>query len=108
MFVAKCNGCHGYPAIESISDDRWPDIMKRMAAKADLTETQERDVLHFILAQRGNARAEPATAASAHGSEIFFKDWGAGQAVVVHHGWPLSSRRLTSPQISRASTYQRW
>jgi non-heme chloroperoxidase len=25
------------------------------------------------------------------GSEIFFKDWGRGQPIFFHHGWPLSS-----------------
>ena len=24
------------------------------------------------------------------GTEIFFKEWGAGQPIVFHHGWPLS------------------
>jgi pimeloyl-ACP methyl ester carboxylesterase len=24
------------------------------------------------------------------GREIFFKDWGTGQPIVFHHGWPLS------------------
>ena len=25
------------------------------------------------------------------GAEIFYKDWGAGQPIVFHHGWPLSA-----------------
>src|SRR5687768_16299456 len=25
------------------------------------------------------------------GVEIFYKDWGSGQPLVFHHGWPLSS-----------------
>lgn len=25
------------------------------------------------------------------GAEIFYKDWGTGQPIMFHHGWPLSS-----------------
>ncbi len=25
------------------------------------------------------------------GTEIFYKDWGAGQAVEFSHGWPLTA-----------------
>ena len=25
------------------------------------------------------------------GAQIFYKDWGAGQPIVFHHGWPLSA-----------------
>jgi len=28
---------------------------------------------------------------TADGCEIFYKDWGSGQPLVFHHGWPLSS-----------------
>jgi pimeloyl-ACP methyl ester carboxylesterase len=24
-------------------------------------------------------------------TQIFYKDWGQGQLIVFHHGWPLSS-----------------
>ena len=24
------------------------------------------------------------------GTEIFYKQWGTGQPIVFHHGWPLS------------------
>ncbi|GGF85672.1 chloroperoxidase [Azorhizobium oxalatiphilum] len=32
-----------------------------------------------------------ATIRTADGTEIFYKDWGKGQPLVFHHGWPLSS-----------------
>ena len=25
------------------------------------------------------------------GAQIFYKDWGTGQPIVFHHGWPLSA-----------------
>ena len=32
-----------------------------------------------------------ATIAIKDGTEIFYKDWGKGQPVLFHHGWPLTS-----------------
>src|SRR5664280_371813 len=31
------------------------------------------------------------TITTTDGTEIFYKDWGHGQPIVFHHGWPLSS-----------------
>ena len=30
------------------------------------------------------------TVKTTDGVEIFYKDWGTGQPIVFHHGWPLS------------------
>lgn len=31
------------------------------------------------------------TVTAKDGTQIFYKDWGSGQPIVFHHGWPLSS-----------------
>jgi non-heme chloroperoxidase len=37
------------------------------------------------------------------GTEIFYKDWGAGQPVVFSHGWPLSSDAFEDQMFYMAS-----
>lgn len=51
-FMAKCNGCHGYPDLAEIADEKWPAIVDRMAGKSDLDEKKEEAVLHYILAAK--------------------------------------------------------
>lgn len=36
-------------------------------------------------------RQDMGTVKTKDGAEIFYKDWGQGQPIVFHHGWPLSS-----------------
>ncbi len=51
-FVAKCNGCHGYPDLAAIPEGRWPDIVERMARKSHLGTEEGTAVLHYVLASR--------------------------------------------------------
>ena len=52
LFVAKCNGCHGYPDLGAIPDERWPHIVEKMAKKSDLGPEDGDAVLHYVLASR--------------------------------------------------------
>jgi len=38
-----------------------------------------------------NGVANMSTITTRDGVQIFYKDWGSGQPIVFHHGWPLSS-----------------
>lgn len=52
LFAAKCNACHSHPDVKAISEEKWPSILDRMAKKADLSQKEHDDVLHFVLAAR--------------------------------------------------------
>ena len=39
------------------------------------------------------------TITTGDGTSIYFKDWGAGEAVVFSHGWPLSADAWDSQML---------
>lgn len=51
-FLSHCNHCHGYPDVLLIKEERWPQILERMGAKAELTPPQIQEVLRFVIAER--------------------------------------------------------
>lgn len=51
-FIAKCNGCHGYPDVRAVDEASWPAVAKRMGKKANLDATATESVLRFILVAR--------------------------------------------------------
>jgi non-heme chloroperoxidase len=52
----------------------------------DLTAAQERP-----FQPSGSGDQTMNTIKTRDGAQIFYKDWGSGQPIVFHHGWPLSA-----------------
>jgi hypothetical protein len=51
-FIAKCNGCHDYPDLAAVDDEKWPRVIDRMGNKVDLDAGTKEAMVHFVLAAR--------------------------------------------------------
>jgi non-heme chloroperoxidase len=58
------------------------------AARSQQTKSQFPQPYH---PPRGAPEMSSGFVKTSDGAEIFYKDWGKGQPIVFHHGWPLSS-----------------
>jgi len=56
---------------------------------ATLAQTTSAKAISFSTPTNGKQAMN--TIITKDGVEIFYKDWGSGQPIVFHHGWPLSS-----------------
>lgn len=56
---------------------------------AALAQTTSAKATSFSTSTNGKQAMNTIT--TKDGVEIFYKDWGSGQPIVFHHGWPLSS-----------------
>lgn len=45
----------------------------------------------FAAQPTGDNQMSSSTIALKDGTQVYYKDWGKGQPIVFHHGWPLSS-----------------
>jgi hypothetical protein len=48
-------------------------------------------LLCFAMAPMMQAQAPGSFVTTSDGTDIFYKDWGTGQPLFFHHGWPLSA-----------------
>ncbi|WP_042693238.1 alpha/beta fold hydrolase [Azospirillum sp. B506] len=63
-----------------------------LSAAATLPFVQPAQAAQSATASASGAKgAGSGTVTTKDGTQIFYKDWGSGQPIVFHHGWPLSS-----------------
>jgi mono/diheme cytochrome c family protein len=52
LFAMRCTSCHTLPTIAEYPAQKWPEIIAKMAARAELQTGDREAVLAYILAAR--------------------------------------------------------
>ena len=55
MYLANCNQCHDRVLPETVDPEYWRGIMPHMARNAELNESQQEEILIYLMAAHGSA-----------------------------------------------------
>jgi hypothetical protein len=56
VFVSRCLECHTLPSVAKYSRNEWPRLVARMAARANLTTSDQRVVTGYLRAASATAK----------------------------------------------------
>jgi hypothetical protein len=67
LFSDNCGDCHDHPDVWSVSEKRWPSVMKKMAKEASLKQEEADLILHFVISAQADPRPVAAVGTATSG-----------------------------------------
>jgi hypothetical protein len=52
LLIDRCIDCHHRPGPEMAQASQWPDILGSMASRAKLSDSEQEQILHYLLAAK--------------------------------------------------------